>query len=189
VLLQHQFVVHLVDVIARQNDHVFRRMRFDDVDVLVHRVSRAFVPEHFGDALGGRQDIEALVTFGAHEVPRALHVPDQRVRLVLRCYADAADAGIDRIGQRKIDNPRLAAEIDCGLGAIVGQFIQAAAAATRQDIGHRFTRQRLSYLLPHPGSPDYPAYSSMTVAKGGNVTPAPPSDARTCPKLPWPLPP
>jgi hypothetical protein len=81
------------------------------------------------------------------------------VRLVLRRHADAADAGIERVGQREIDDARLAAEIDGGLGAPVGQFLQAAAAPARQHIGHGVARQRLEpfrwaiRILPLPAVP------------------------------------
>ncbi len=154
VLLQHQFVVHLVDVVAREDDHVFRRVGGDDVDVLVNRVGGAFVPLAFRHALRCGQDVEAFVTFRPHEVPRAVHVADQRVRLVLRGHADAADARIDRVRQREVDDPAHPAEIDRRLGAVVGQFFQAAAAPTRQHIGHRIARQRLpSCPVPHPRSP------------------------------------
>ena len=75
------------------------------------------------------------------------------MRLVLGGDADAADAGIERVGQREIDDARLAAEIDRRLGAPVGQFLEAAAAPAGQHIGHGVARQRLvslelCHLLP-----------------------------------------
>ncbi len=136
MLLQHQFVVHLVDVVAGQDDHVFRRVALDDVDVLEHGVGGAFIPLRFGNALGGGQDVEAFISLRPEEVPAALHVADQRMGLVLRRDTDAADAGIQRVRQGEIDDARLAAEIDGGLGATVGQFLQAAAATAGQNIGH-----------------------------------------------------
>jgi hypothetical protein len=143
VLLQHQFVVHLVDVIARKDHHVFGRVGLDDVDVLIDRIGSAFIPLQLGNTLRGGEDIEAFVAFGPQEVPRPVHVADQRVRLVLRGDADAADAGIERVGQGEIDDPALAAEIDGGLGAHIGHFHQPAAAPPRQNIGHRVAGQRL----------------------------------------------
>jgi hypothetical protein len=44
-----------------------------------------------------------LVAFGRRKF-HALHVADQRMRLVLRGHADAADARIDRVGQGEIDD-------------------------------------------------------------------------------------
>ena len=118
------------------------RVALDDVDVLIDRVGGAEIPHGLGDALAGRQDVEALVALGAEEVPAALQVADQAVRLVLRRHRDAADAGVERVGQREIDDARLAAEIDGGLGAPVGQLHQPAAAPAREHIGHGVTRQR-----------------------------------------------
>ena len=100
------------------------------------------------------QDVEALVPLRAEEVPTALQVADQAVGLVLRRHADAADAGVQRVRQRKIDDPGFAAEIDGGLGALVGQLHQPAAATAGKDIGHRVARKRpyvgfdASHLVP-----------------------------------------
>jgi hypothetical protein len=62
---------------------------------------------------------------------------DQAVRLVLGGDRDTADAGIDRVRQREIDDARFAAEIDRGLGAAVGQLQQPAAASPCQHEGER----------------------------------------------------
>jgi hypothetical protein len=43
---------------------------------------------------------------------------DQRMRLVLRGDGHFPDAGIERVRQREVDDPGLAAEIDGGLGAL-----------------------------------------------------------------------
>ena len=136
VLLEHQLVVHLVDVVAGQDDHVLRAVAADDVDVLGHRIGGAEVPLALRDALRGRQDVEALVALRAEEVPAALQVADQAVRLVLGRDADAPDARVDRVRQREVDDPRLAAEEHRGLGALVGELLEAAAAAAGQHVGH-----------------------------------------------------
>ena len=61
----------------------FGAVALDDVDVLVDGVGGAGVPRGLRDALAGRQDVEALVALGAEEIPAALQVADQAVRLVL----------------------------------------------------------------------------------------------------------
>ena len=142
VLLQHLFVVHLVDMVARQDDHVLRRVALDDVDVLIDRVGRAEIPHGLGNALRGRQDVEALVALRTEEVPAPLQMPDQAVRLILRGDRDATNARVERVRQSEIDDSRFAAEIDGGLGAPVGQFHQPAAAPAREHIGHGVTRER-----------------------------------------------
>ena len=82
------------------------------------------------------------------EGPAALQVADEAVGLVLGGDRDAADARIEGVGQGEIDDARLAAEEHGGLGPLVGQLHQAAAATAGQHIGHRFPRQTwiLRYL-------------------------------------------
>ena len=76
MLLEHHLVIHLVDVIAGQDHHIFDIISLDDVDVLVDRVGGAFIPLKLADALTGGQDVEAFVAFGAQEVPAALQMAD-----------------------------------------------------------------------------------------------------------------
>ena len=142
VLLQHLLVVHLVDVVARQDDHVVRRIGLDDVDVLIHRVSGAEIPHILVDALGGRQHVEALVALRSQEVPAAAEVSDEAMGLVLRRDRDAADARIQRVGKREIDDAGLAAEIDGRFGAPIGEFEEAGPAPSSQHVGHGVTRNR-----------------------------------------------
>ena len=44
VLVEHLLVVHLVDVVAGQDDDVLGRVALDDVDVLVHRIRGPRIP-------------------------------------------------------------------------------------------------------------------------------------------------
>ncbi len=136
-----------------------RTVVLDDVDVLVDGVGGALIPLRLRDALAGRQDVEALVALGAQEVPAALQVADQRVRLVLRGDADAADAGIERVGQREIDDARLAAEIDRGLGAPVGQFHRAGCRVRRP--AHRPSRRGPAAMV----SGSLPCSPSLLIAR------------------------
>ena len=66
----------------------------------------------------------------------------RRVRLVLGGDADAADAGVERVREREVDDADLAAEVDRGLGAAVGQLLEPAAAAAGEHVGHRVARER-----------------------------------------------
>jgi hypothetical protein len=87
-------------------------------------------------------DIEAFVSLRPKEVPAALQMAYQAMRLVLRRYRDPAYAGIHGVGKREIDDTALAAEIHGRLGAHIGQFHQPAAAAAGQHIGHGVAGQR-----------------------------------------------
>jgi hypothetical protein len=62
-----------------------------------------------------RQDVDELVEAAVEEAPAALQVLDQALRLVLGGDADAADAGVNAIRQREIDDAELAAKGTAGL--------------------------------------------------------------------------
>ena len=60
-------------------------------------------------------------------------MPAQIERLVLGENEDPADAGIDAIGKRKIDNPVGSAEWNGGFGRIAGQRMKAFTDAPSQQ--------------------------------------------------------
>ena len=83
-----------------------------------------------------------------------LDVADQALCFVLRCDADTTDAGINAIGERKIDNAEFATERHGGFGTPVCKLTQAAAPAASQYHRYRITRNladitqaRLSFHL------------------------------------------
>ena len=104
------------------------------------------------------QYVETFIAFGTQEIPAALKVPDQRMRLILGRDANAANTAIERVGQREVDDPGLAAEMHRRLCAPVGQLSQAAAAPPGQYIGHRIARYGLIFRLHPPLHP--PAHKS-----------------------------
>ena len=211
VLVQHLLVVHLVDVVAGQDDQVFRRIALDDVEVLVDRVGGAGVPAVLGDALARRQDVEAFVALLAQEIPAAVEMADQAVGLVLRRHSHAADARVQRVREREVDDARLAAEIDGGLRPVIGElraggFPGRPPAHTPSPTGpaaHAVASP--SSILPGAGSspgttiqlpPQSSAGVSQSVDSGGRVRSAlagqpkaSSSRASTTPMFPHPAPP
>ena len=147
-----------------------RTVALDDVDVLVHGVGRALIPLGPRETrwLAGRMSKLSLRSGRRKFQPRCRW----RIReCALYCVAtrDAADAGIDRVGEREIDDAGLAAEIDRRLGAPVGQFHQPRAAPAGQHIGHGVARQRRGSSVSLPSHPPNSClvpgtYSSMIVA-------------------------
>ncbi len=131
VLGQHACVVHLVDVIAGQDQHVLGPVAPDQVEILQYRVGGTTIPV-FADLLLGRQDVDEFVKAAVEKAPAALQVLDQALCLVLGGDADAADTGVHAVRQREIDDAELAAERHGRLGAPVGELHQAAAAAAGQ---------------------------------------------------------
>ena len=124
MLLQHDLVVHLVDMVARKDDHVFHAIAVDDVDVLGHSVGGAQVPGVLVHPLGGGQDIKVFVALGTKEVPATLHVADQGMGLVLGQYTHSTNTGINAIGQGEIDDAELTAERNPRFGAPISQILE-----------------------------------------------------------------
>ena len=74
MVLQHQRVVHFVDMIARQHHDVLGVTGLDDVEVLVDGICGAPVPMLIIQALLSRQKVNHFIQFGAQETPAALQV-------------------------------------------------------------------------------------------------------------------
>ncbi len=87
---EHLRVVHLVDVIARQDDHVTGAFPDDRVEILIDRVGRPEIPV-FAHALLRRQNLDELAQLFRHDVPAHPDVTVQRQRLVLRGNEDSGE--------------------------------------------------------------------------------------------------
>jgi hypothetical protein len=55
------------------------------------------------------------------------------LRLVLGQHGNAAQARINAVGEREVDDAHRAGERDRGLRAVIRQLLQAAATTTRQQ--------------------------------------------------------
>ncbi len=127
-------VVHLVDVVAGENQHRLGPMLIDDVQILVHGVRRAAIP-NLAELLLRRNDVDELAELAVQIAPAALHMLNQGVSLILRQDEDLADARIHAIRQREVDDAVLAAERRRGLGPMVRQLHEPLTAAARHDDG------------------------------------------------------
>lgn len=63
---------------------------------------------------------------------------NQRVRLILRNDADAANARVQAVGERKVDDAELTTKVNSRFGALDGQIFQTGTTPTRKDQGNRF---------------------------------------------------
>ena len=132
VQADHRAVVHLVDVVAREHQHVQRPVRADDLHVLPQRVGRALVPLR-PEALLRRDDLDELAELAAQVAPAALDVLHQRMRLVLRQHRDLPDARVHAVRQHEIHDAELAAERRRRLAAILGEIAEPLAPAASHD--------------------------------------------------------
>src|SRR6476619_6566718 len=91
MLLQHEFVIHLVDMIPGEKHDEPSSMRLYDIDVLINGVGRPEIPICLRNALAGRQNVEALIALRAKEIPAHLQMSNQAVGLVLGGDRDPAN--------------------------------------------------------------------------------------------------
>ena len=119
MLLHHLAVIHFVDVIAGKNQHVLGLLGADGINVLVNRIGSALIPL-IADALHGRKHFDELSHLAAQDVPAFADVAVQRQRLVLGENVDAAQIGVEAVGESDIDDAIHSAEGDGGLGAVAG---------------------------------------------------------------------
>ena len=82
VCLDHVAIVHFVNMVAGQDENVFRIGFLDAVNVLVNGVGRALVPV-LVDALLGRQHVDVLLELAAEKTPAGGNVAVQAAGLVL----------------------------------------------------------------------------------------------------------
>ena len=134
MLAQHIRVVHLVYMVAREDQHVVGIVALDEADVLIDRVRGAGEPRAaLTGALVRRQDVHAAV--GHVEIPRlaAADIAVELERTVLRQNAHGVDTGVCAVGEREVDYSVLSAERNAGLGYILSQGIQTGALSSRQE--------------------------------------------------------
>ncbi len=143
---QHPGVIHFVDVIARQHDHVVRVFLHDRIEVLVDRVGRALVPV-FADALLRGKNFDEFAELLGDDAPAHPDVTIQRERFVLRGNEDAAQPGIEAIAQREIDDSVRTAEKDRWFRAISGEGIQPFAGAPGKENDQRVVDHGLKPLI------------------------------------------
>ena len=142
-----RLVVHLVDVVAGEDEHGVARIVLEDVDVAQDRVGRSAIP--LRHAAAGDVRLEEL-----HAAAIAVQVPGpaqadvvvERARVVLGQDDDVVDLGVDAVGQREVDDPVLAPEWDRRLGALLREDRQPLAFAAGEDDRHRPLHGRASLI-------------------------------------------
>jgi hypothetical protein len=115
MLLEHEGIVHLVDVIAGEDDDVLGFFGADGVDVLVDGIGGALIPR-LGDALHRREYLDELAELvGDDGAPALADVAVERKGLVLGEDVNVAQVGVDAVGKGDVDDAVLAGEGTAGL--------------------------------------------------------------------------
>ena len=151
VEVHHVGVVHPIDMVAGEDDHVLGIIHIQESDILIDGVGRALIPGTLVALTHVRgQDVHAAV--GPVQVPglTGANVAVELQRTVLGQHANGINTGIDAVRQGKIDDAVLAAKRDGRLGHMAGKGIQTAALTASQKHGHDFffhTLIHLCYIL------------------------------------------
>ena len=146
VIAEHGVVVHLVDVVAGEDQHVLGTITVDEGDVLADGVRRALVPLGLFAPCVGRKHLYAAV--GAVQTP-GLAVADVLVQLqglVLGEDAYGGDTGIDAVGQREVNDPVFPAKGYGRLSRILRQHLQSAALAAGKQHGNAVFLFKLHFV-------------------------------------------
>ena len=146
VLLEHLLVVHLVDVVAREDEDVIRLLAADRIDVLIDRVGRALIPV-LRDAHLRRQHFDEIAVSHQRR-PAAADVAVEAERFVLRENEDAAQVAVQAIRKRDVDDAIDAAERNRRLGAVARQRPEPLALAARQQNTDRVAHGRHGVRFP-----------------------------------------
>ena len=124
-------IVHSVNMIATQDQHVPWRNLLDRVNILVKSVSCPQVPV-FVNTLLRRTNGYEFAQFGRDEVPPTLNMPFKTRSLVLSDHENLSQTTVNAIRQREVDNAKSTAKWYRWLAAIKRQRFQSRSLATRE---------------------------------------------------------
>jgi hypothetical protein len=131
MLLEHQLVIHLVDVVAGKDQNMFTGLAPEGIEVLVDGVGGSLVPM-FSYPPHGRQNLQEIAQFIREDTPTLAQVPVKGEGLVLGDDENPAKIGVDAVRESDVYNPIHPAKRDSGLGTVPGERVKALALSTRQ---------------------------------------------------------
>mmetsp|Transcript_8201 Transcript_8201/g.33153 ORF Transcript_8201/g.33153 Transcript_8201/m.33153 type:complete len:217 (+) Transcript_8201:1004-1654(+) len=135
MLQDEGLVVHAVEVITGKDDVLVALGLVEEPDVLAHSICGALEPVLvLGRLLRGEHLDETLAVVGADVVVvRLRKVSVERGGVELREAVHLVDVGVDAVGHGQVDEPVVGAKGNRGLGAGLGERIQAGARTTAED--------------------------------------------------------
>jgi len=150
VLLKHAGVVHLVDLIAREDENELGALATDGVDILIDGVRRALIPLLRDAHLRGKHFDEFAE---AHEMgPACTNVAIEAEGFVLRKDKNTAEGRIDAIGESNVNDAVKSAEGDGRLGTISGERPETFTLSTGKENSKCIAHIRHECRLPRQDS-------------------------------------
>ena len=138
VIIQHDLIIHLVDMVAGKNKDIVRIIGVNEFDILENSICGTAVPVASPCTLIRSQ--QSYTADIAVQIPRNTDA-DMRVkaqRLILCENTDRVDAGINAVAQRKVNNAVLSAERNCRLSDLLSQNTETAALTACKKHGNHF---------------------------------------------------
>ena len=131
---RHEFTeVHLVKLVAAEDEEIIPRAFEEIAQVLPHGVRRSLIPTGAGRRLLRGQNFDEAARAEDVELVRPADVLVQRHAVELREHVDAADAGVETIADRDVDEAVFAPERHGRLGAVFGQRVKPLARSAAHD--------------------------------------------------------
>ena len=146
VVLEHLLVVHVVELVTREDQDEVRIVLLDEADVLRDRIGGAGVPRTAGLRRVRGEDRDSTVALVQVPGGAGTQVGVEQVRPVLGQHADRVDARVGAVRQREVDDAILATERDGRLGDVLGEDAEPAALPAGK-------KHRDAFLLAHKLSP------------------------------------
>ena len=136
MVLQHHLVIHLIDMVAGQNQHIVRIKAFHISQILVNRVRGACVPFRLPHLLIGRKNRNAADILIQIPGNTDTDMGIQSERLVLSKHANGVNTGVDTVTQRKIDNSVFTAKSHGRFRNLRGKNPEPGALSAGQKHGY-----------------------------------------------------
>ena len=115
MVIQHHFIIHLIDVITGENQNIIRIEALHIVDILINCIGCSRIPfAVLAPLVRGKDSHTADIPV---QIPRNAdpNMGIQPKRLILGEHPDRIHTGVDTVAQREINNPVLSAERYCRL--------------------------------------------------------------------------
>ena len=134
--IKHYLVIHLINMISRQDQHIIRIILFHIIQILIDRIRRSGVPFAVGAFLVRRKNRNT-----SHipvQIPRD---PDSDMRiqtqwLILCQNAYGIDPRVDTVAEREINDPILPAKCNRRLRHLCCQNSEPAALSSCEKHGN-----------------------------------------------------
>ncbi len=152
VLIEQVAIVHLVDVVAAQNQNMIGVGSPNRFQILIHGIGGSSIPM-LADSLLRRQHVDEFTPLAREAAPSLMQMPVQAHRLVLREHKHLSQAAVDAVGKSKVDdsiNPR---ERNHGLGPISCERTKPISLASCENDCEYLRHDSSSSRRLHSSSP------------------------------------